>query len=104
MPDSKPAVPQQAHQMEVAVIGLGYVGAVSAACLASMGHVVHGVDRDSHKVNAINQAKAPFYEPGLEDLIRDGVSAGRLKAHTSMETALQTADVALVCVGTPSGK
>ena len=104
MSDSKRAVPQDVHPMEVAVIGLGYVGAVSAACLASMGHTVHGVDRDPHKVNAINHAKAPFYEPGLEDLIRDGVAAGRLKAHTSMDSALQTADIALVCVGTPSGK
>jgi GDP-mannose 6-dehydrogenase len=104
MSQTTPAVPQAKQSLEVAVIGLGYVGAVSAACLASMGHRVHGVDRDPHKVRSINEAKAPFFEPGLEELIRAGVCAGRLKAHTSMEEALRTADVALVCVGTPSGK
>jgi GDP-mannose 6-dehydrogenase len=104
MSNPETIVPSHARPLEVAVVGLGYVGAVSAACLASMGHTVYGVDRDQHKVNAINEAKAPFYEPGLEDLIRGAVAAGKLKAYTSMQDALARVDVALVCVGTPSGK
>src|SRR5687767_4918228 len=104
MSNPETIVPSHARPLEVAVVGLGYVGAVSAACLASMGHTVYGVDRDQHKVNAINEANAPFYEPGLEDLIRGAVAAGKLKAYTSMQDALAREDVALVCVGTPSGK
>jgi GDP-mannose 6-dehydrogenase len=104
MAHTPPVARSETDRQTVAIIGLGYVGAVSAACLASLGHTVHGIDRDPHKVNAINEAKAPFYEPGLEDMIRDGVDAGRLRAHTSMDGVLETADVALVCVGTPSGK
>jgi UDP-glucose 6-dehydrogenase len=55
----------------VAVLGLGYVGCVSAACLAHLGHTVTGIDKDEHKVQAILDKIAPFYEPGLEDLIRE---------------------------------
>lgn len=105
LPDALPVssgVPQNSAPTEVAVIGLGYVGAVSAACLASMGHLVHGVDRDPKKVAAINEGRAPFFEPGLDDLLR--ASKGRLEAHTSMVEALARARVALICVGTPSGR
>jgi len=87
---------------EVAVFGLGYVGSVTAACLASLGHRVVGIDTDAHKVNQILASEAPFYEPGLGDLIREGVSSGRLSATTSAEEGLRNADVALICVGTPS--
>ncbi len=88
----------------VAVLGLGYVGSVSAACLADIGHNVVGADRDDHKVQAILAGRAPFYEPGLEPLVRKNVEAGRLTATTSTADALRNADVALVCVGTPSEK
>ena len=88
----------------VAVLGLGYVGSVSAACLADIGHNVVGADRDDHKVQAILSGRAPFYEPGLEPLVRKNVEAGRLTATTSTADALRNADVALVCVGTPSEK
>jgi GDP-mannose 6-dehydrogenase len=77
---------------------------VSAACLAEIGHSVAGVDRDDYKVRSILEHKAPFYEPGLEDLVRKNVAAGRLTATTDLAAALATADVALVCVGTPSEK
>src|SRR5437667_2176584 len=86
----------------VAVFGLGYVGCVTAACLAKLGHRVIGVDRDEHKVRSVNAARAPFYEPGLEDLIRQGLAAGLLSATTSIRDALRDAEIALICVGTPS--
>ncbi|MDX2150585.1 MAG: nucleotide sugar dehydrogenase [Bryobacteraceae bacterium] len=86
----------------VAVVGLGYVGCVTAACLAHLGHRVVGVDRDQHKVDAVLSGRAPFYEPGLEALVCSGMSAGRLSATTSLEEALRASDIALICVGTPS--
>jgi GDP-mannose 6-dehydrogenase len=88
----------------VAVLGLGYVGCVTAACLASTGHTVCGVDRDEHKVLSVRRGEAPFYEPGLEALVKENVSDGRLTASTSTAEALDNADIALVCVGTPSGR
>jgi GDP-mannose 6-dehydrogenase len=97
-------VTTQFSSKSVAVLGLGYVGCVSAACLADIGHSVAGVDRDEYKVRSILEHKAPFYEPGLEDLVRENVAAGRLTATTDLATALADADVALVCVGTPSEK
>ncbi len=76
---------------------------MTAACLASLGHRVFGVDRDPHKINTIRDGRAPFYEPGLEELVRDNIAAGRLSASTSAD-ALADSEVALVCVGTPSEK
>ena len=88
--------------VEIAVFGLGYVGCVSAACLASLGYRVTGIDRDQHKVQNVLDGHAPFYEPGLEPLVRDGVASGRLSASTSAKTGVDRADVIFVCVGTPS--
>jgi GDP-mannose 6-dehydrogenase len=87
----------------IAVLGLGYVGCVTAACLASLGHRVWGVDRDEHKVKEVENGRAPFYEPGLEELVRENIQAGRLSVSTSAG-AMVEADIALVCVGTPSEK
>lgn len=67
-----------------------------------MGHSVIGVDKDDIKVNSILAAHAPFYEPGLEELIREGVETGRLTASKDSQAALQKADIAMLCVGTPS--
>lgn len=92
------------NHAQIAVIGLGYVGCVTAACLANLGHRVIGVDRDTHKVENVLSGKAPFYEPGLEELVRSTVASGRLSASTSNEEGLRNADVALICVGTPSEK
>ena len=86
----------------ICVFGLGYVGSVTAACLAQLGHSVIGVDRDEHKVNSLNQRQAPFFEPNLEELIGKNVEAGRLRASTNAAESLADADVALLCVGTPS--
>ncbi len=91
------------HPEQVAVLGLGYVGSVTAACLASLGHRVLGIDPDQHKVDNILDGRAPFYEPGLEELIRTGLERGLLSASTSAGGILD-ADIALVCVGTPSEK
>ena len=88
--------------MNITVFGLGYVGAVSAACLAQLGHRVAGVDRDEHKVRNILSGASPFYEPGLDELIRTNVAAGRLTACLTASEGLRDADVAFVCVGTPS--
>ncbi len=91
-----------AEGRNVAVVGLGYVGCVSAACLAALGHRVVGVDRDEFKVKAVLGGRAPFYEPGLEDLVQENVAAGRLSATIVLPEALERADIALICVGTPS--
>lgn len=87
---------------KIAVLGLGYVGCVSAACLAQLGYSVTGIDRDEHKVRSVLTGRAPFYEPGLEDLVRANAAAGRLTASSSLQDGIRDADVALVCVGTPS--
>ena len=89
--------------MKVAVLGLGYVGTVTAAGLASRGHEVVGVDVDEAKVEAISQGRSPVVEPGIDEMVAEGVASGRLRATTDMNLAIERADVSLVCVGTPSG-
>jgi GDP-mannose 6-dehydrogenase len=91
-------------QPAVAVLGLGYVGCVTAACLAHLGHRVVGVDRDEHKVSAIRQGVAPFFEPGLGEWVGEGVAKGLLSASSNLAEVLPGVDVVLVCVGTPSDR
>jgi GDP-mannose 6-dehydrogenase len=86
----------------ITVVGLGYVGCVTAACLAELGHRVVGVDRDEFKVQSVIEGRAPFFEPGLEETIQRNVAAGRLAATTDLGAALQESDIAMLCVGTPS--
>jgi GDP-mannose 6-dehydrogenase len=88
--------------MRVAVVGLGYVGAVTAACLAANGHDVWGVDVDAAKVAELGSGRSPVAEPGLDDLVARTVAAGTLHATTSCTEALAGAEISLVCVGTPS--
>lgn len=88
--------------MKVAVFGLGYVGTVTAAGLASQGHHVVGVDVDAMKVEAIRQGRSPVVEPGVEEAIADGVARGLLHATTDARVAVDRAEVSLICVGTPS--
>jgi GDP-mannose 6-dehydrogenase len=88
--------------MNVSVFGLGYVGCVTAACLAHDGHRVVGVDVDARKVNAIAEGHAPFLEPGLEPLLSEARDSGMLTATTDELEAIRSTDMALICVGTPS--
>jgi GDP-mannose 6-dehydrogenase len=88
--------------MKVAVLGLGYVGTVTAACLAANGHDVWGVDIDAAKVEDIRAGGSPVAEPGLDALVARAVSDGTLHATMSCAEALDGAEVSLVCVGTPS--
>ena len=88
--------------MKVAVLGLGYVGTVTAAGLAASGHDVTGVDIDPFKVGCIAAGRSPVVEPGIDDLVQEAVSAGRLRATSRIADALSGADVSLICVGTPS--
>jgi GDP-mannose 6-dehydrogenase len=87
--------------MNVAVFGLGYVGCVTAACLARHGHQVIGVDVNDDKVAMINAARPPIVEAGLGDLLKRVVSSGALHATTNVDDAVAATDLALVCVGTP---
>ena len=88
--------------MRISVFGLGYVGAVSAACLAADGHTVVGVDNNPLKADLLNQGRSPVIEAGLGQLIQEGVRAGRLRATTDCDEAMAGTDLAFVCVGTPS--
>ncbi|MDQ3897671.1 MAG: nucleotide sugar dehydrogenase [Actinomycetota bacterium] len=88
--------------MKVAVFGLGYVGTVTAACLASNGHEVWGVDPEKAKVDMVANGTSPVIEPELGRLVAQGVEAGSLHATTNPAEAVDQADVSLVCVGTPS--
>jgi GDP-mannose 6-dehydrogenase len=88
--------------MRVAVVGLGYVGTVTAACMAAKGHDVWGVDVDAAKVDEIRAGRSPVAEPGLDALVAQALGAGTMHATTSYAEALDQADVSVVCVGTPS--
>ena len=88
--------------MKICVLGLGYVGAVSAGCLAKDGHEVIGVDPERTKVELINAGKTPIIEKDIGEIIHEQVAAGRLRATTEVGDAVRHTDLALVCVGTPS--
>ena len=88
--------------MRISVFGIGYVGAVSAACLARDGHSVVAVDTSQQKVDTINAGKSPVVEHGLEALIERAVAAGRLRAITDGAEAIENSSLSFVCVGTPS--
>ena len=88
--------------MKVVIYGAGYVGCVSAACLAQMGHQVTAIDTAQSKVNTLRSGHSPILEPGLDELIGEMVASGRLTAETSGDNTALEADIAIVCVGTPS--
>ncbi|MEP5936784.1 MAG: nucleotide sugar dehydrogenase [Erythrobacter sp.] len=89
--------------MKIAIFGLGYVGCTAAGCIASQGHQVVGVDVNSTKIDTLNAGLSPVHEPGLADLIAQGNTAGLIRATSDVSAALDGADMAMVCVGTPSG-
>jgi GDP-mannose 6-dehydrogenase len=88
--------------MKISVLGLGYVGAVSAGCLAQDGHEVIGVDPERTKVDLINSGRSPIIEKGIGEIVAEQVAAGKLRASTDVAAAVRHTDLVLVCVGTPS--
>lgn len=88
--------------MQISVFGIGYVGAVTGACLADSGHQVIAIDTDMAKIQCLNQGRAPIVEKGLDALIAKNVSAGRLIATKDASHAIHATDISLICVGTPS--
>ena len=88
--------------MKISIMGLGYVGAVSAGCLAEEGHEVIGVDPQQAKVDLINAGKTPIIEKDIGEMIARNVAKGRLRATSDVQEAVRHTDLSLVCVGTPS--
>lgn len=86
----------------ISVFGLGYVGAVSLACLADNGHKVLGVDVNPTKVNIINEGRSPIIEHGLDELLCKGVESGAIRATSDSRAAIHETDISIICVGTPS--
>lgn len=89
--------------MKVVIFGLGYVGCTAAACIAKSGHHVVGIDPSPEKVEAIAAGRSPISEPGVNQMLADALSEGRLEAARLVGSHLDNAEIAIVCVGTPSG-
>ena len=87
--------------MKITVVGTGYVGLVSGACLAEVGNNVLCLDVDSQKIATLNQGGIPIYEPGLEDMVKRNVAAGRLQFTTDIEAAARHGKIQFIAVGTP---
>jgi GDP-mannose 6-dehydrogenase len=88
--------------MNISIFGLGYVGCVTAACLAQKGHTVIGVDVNPVKVDLVNSGRSPIVEPGLQELLSEVVQVGRLRATMNASEAVLASELSLVCVGTPA--
>lgn len=89
--------------MKVSIIGTGYVGLVTGACFADLGNNVICVDIDEDRVDAINKGKPPIYEAGLEEMLKRGLKAGRIRASIDLRKAVLESEISFICVGTPSG-
>ncbi len=88
--------------MNIAVVGTGYVGLVTAACFAEFGVSVVGIDKDAQKIDALQHGRMPFFEPGLEELVARNVREGRLSFTTDMKAGVEKSLVIFIAVGTPS--
>lgn len=88
---------------QISVIGVGYVGLVTAACFADLGNRVVALDINEERINGLKRGEMPIYEPGLEELVERNVRAGRLAFTTSYSEALNGTEFAFIAVGTPSG-
>ena len=87
--------------MKICVVGSGYVGLVTGACLADFGMEVTGVDKDEAKIAALERGEIPIYEPGLEELVERNVKEGRLEFSTRLGPAIEKAKAVFIAVGTP---
>jgi len=90
--------------MKISVFGIGYVGAVTSACLVDSGHEVIAMDKDPVKVKCIQEGRTPIVEPGLKELIEKGAKDGTLTGTESCKEAVEKSDISLICVGTPSNE
>lgn len=88
--------------MRIAMIGTGYVGLVSGACLSEFGHTVVCVDKDAAKIEALNKGSVPIFEPGLDEIVAVNAGANRLSFSSDLAKAVKGADVVFIAVGTPS--
>lgn len=88
--------------MKIAVVGIGYVGLVSAACFADLGVEVYCVDINAERIARLREGEIPIYEPGLRELVRRGAERGRLHFHTQIGEVLDQVDIVFIAVGTPS--
>lgn len=88
--------------MKISIFGMGYVGAVSAGCLAKNGHTIIGVDPATHKVAMINEGKSPIIEKDIGEIITEAVKGGLLRATSDVEEGVRSTEISLICVGTPS--
>jgi GDP-mannose 6-dehydrogenase len=88
--------------MKISIFGLGYVGTVSAACLAHLGHKVIGTDVNLQKIESVRAGRPPVLEPKLDSLLAEGVASGRIRATMDARDAVCKSDISFVCVGTPS--
>lgn len=90
--------------MKLTVIGTGYVGLVSGACLADVGNHVLCLDLDARKIETLNTGGIPIYEPGLKEIVANNVAAGRLRFTTNIEESVAFGDIQMIAVGTPPGE
>lgn len=95
---------QNARPMNITVVGTGYVGLVTGTCLADAGHIVHCIDVDAAKIEKLREGIIPIYEPGLEQLVKHNIQAGRLFFSTALEESLPEAEAVFIAVGTPSAE
>jgi len=87
--------------MNIAVIGTGYVGLVTSACFAKLGHTVIGADNDPSKIQKLKNLQMPIYEPGLEEIIKENFAQGRISFTSSVSEAIKKSTIIFICVGTP---
>ncbi len=87
--------------MKIVIIGTGYVGLVTGACLADSGHEVICIDNDKKKISSVNNSQSPIFEDGLDDILKRVVSSGRLKASSDLSRSINNADITMIAVGTP---
>ena len=93
-----------AEGFEVGIVGCGYVGLTTGACLACVGHRVTCIDKDEERVVGLTEGQMPIYEPGLRELMEGGIRQGRLRFSTGLSEVVQEVDVLFIAVGTPQGE